>query len=149
MVGVSDVVAPVRRQRQRWLVVAAVVVGVAAIALAVRWWAGPREHVPLPGPDATPEQVVTAYVDAVQARDFDTADAIDARPGSDLGRFSRPLMIENLAQLDAWLRGSTAYVTFTADFDNDGESFSDGQIWGFYLDRGTDGRWQITGAGVG
>ena len=52
-----------------------------------------------PGPEATPLQVVCAYMDAVVARDFETANAIDARPG-DLGRFGRPMRTRRRAVMN-------------------------------------------------
>ncbi len=69
--------------------IAGVVLAV-VLCVAVLIWSAPRAQVPVPGPQATPEQVVRAYVAAVNARDFTTANAIDARPDSDLGQFSRP-----------------------------------------------------------
>ena len=38
-------------------------------------------------------------------------------------------------------------MLFTADFDGGDGTIDDG-LWGYYLDRGSDGRWHITDAGV-
>jgi hypothetical protein len=110
-------------------------------------WSAPRTDVALPGPDATPEQVVTAYIEAVNARDFDTSNAIDARPGLDLGRFSRPARTLAVRLEETVVDGFTAHVTLTADFEGGDGTVEDG-LWGYYLERGRDGRWHITDAGV-
>ena len=110
-------------------------------------WAAPREDVAVPGRDATPEQVVIAYINAVNARDFDTANAIDARPGSDLGRFSRSMEIHEVQMKKTLADGAATHVLVTADFDGGDGTIDDG-IWGYYLERGSDGRWHITDAGV-
>jgi hypothetical protein len=124
-------------------------VGVAGLlAGGVLLWSAPREDVPVPGPDASPDQVVVAYIDAVNARDFDTANAIDARAGLDLGRFSRPMTTELVRIEETSVAGSRAYVSFTADFDGGDGTVEDGE-WGYSLERGSDGLWHITDAGVG
>jgi hypothetical protein len=110
-------------------------------------WSAPRADVALPGPDATPEQVVTAYIEAVNVRDFDTANAIDARPGPDLGRFSRPMRTHDVRMEKTVPAGSSAHVLFTADFEGGDGTVEDG-LWGYHLDRGRDGLWRITDAGV-
>ena len=137
---------PTTRRRRAWLAPVAVVGSLVGAAFI---WSAPREDVAVPGPDATPEQVVTAYIDAVNARDFDTANAIDARPGSDLGRFSRPVRTDHV-RMRRTLGGSTsAQVLFTADFHGgDGTLEGDDNLWGYFLDRGSDGLWHITDAGV-
>lgn len=133
-----------RRRLPRWLVplgVLGLIVGAASV------WAAPREDVAVPGRDATPEQVVIAYIEAVNARDFDTANVIDARPGSDLGRFSRPMRTRLVRMEETVTHGAVAHVLFTADFDGGDGTISDG-FWGYYLERGSDGSWHITDAGV-
>lgn len=119
----------------------------ALMIVAVLVWSAPRDQVAVPGPDATPEQVVIAYIDAVNARDFDTANAIDARPRSDLGRLSRPMQTHHVRALHTVSNGSEAHVLFTADFDGGDGTVEDGQ-WGYHLERGSDGLWHITDAGV-
>ena len=130
----------------RWVLPAASAGCVAALAGGIFVWSAPREQVPVPGPDATPEQVVSAYIDAVNARDFDTANAIDARPG-EYGRFSRPLGTHALEVEKAVVHRSRAHVLFMADFDGGEPSMQDGW-WGYSLVRGDDGLWHITGEGV-
>lgn len=114
--------------------------------VAVVAWAAPRDEVPVPGPDATPEEVVQAYADAINARDFDTASAID--PTADLGRFSRPGQIHVLEMGDA-VEGDPdgTHVTVEVDFRGASFALADG-IWGYYLQRGDDGLWRIVDQGV-
>ena len=93
--------------------------------------------------------MVLAYIEAVNARDFDTANAIDDRPGSDLGWFSRPVRTDHV-RMGRTLGGpNSAKVLFTADFHGgDGSLEGDDNLWGYLLDRGSDGLWHITDAGV-
>ena len=135
---------PRRRPLRAWLAAVGVLGLMVGAALV---WAAPREDVAVPGRDATPEQVVIAYINAVNARDFDTANAIDARPGSDLGRFSRSMEIHEVQMKKTLADGAATHVLFTADFDGGDGTIDDG-IWGYYLERGSDGRWHITDAGV-
>ena len=119
----------------------------AALVVGAFVWSAPRDDLPVPGSDATPEQVVRAYIDAVNARDFDTANAIDARPGEDLGRFSRPRQTHDVEMGKTVTEGTQAHVLFNADFDGGDGTVEDG-LWGYYLQRGDDGLWHITDAGV-
>ena len=135
---------PRRRPLRAWLAAVGVLGLMVGAALV---WAAPREDVAVPGRDATPEQVVIAYINAVNARDFDTANAIDARPGSDLGRFSRSMEIHEVQMKKTLADGAATHVLVTADFDGGDGTIDDG-IWGYYLERGSDGRWHITDAGV-
>ena len=135
-------------RRRRTLRSSLVPVGVLGLLVGAAFvWAAPREDVAVPGRDATPEQVVIAYIDAVNARDFDTANAIDARPGSDLGRFSRPMRTDLVRVEKTVTHGAAAHVVFTADLDGGDGTVDDG-LWGYYLERDSDGRWRITDAGV-
>lgn len=136
----------------RRLVLAVVIVLVVAVLAASIWeLSGPRDQIPVPGVNAKPVEVVRAYVDAINARDFDTANAIDAR-GSDLGRFSRPGRIEDLHVISVDREGRNreqVHVLFKADMSGMGPSMENGsQEWGYYLERGDDGRWRIVDAGV-
>lgn len=136
---------PRRPALRAWL---APVAALGMLVGAAFLWSAPREDVSLPGPDATPEQVVTAYIDAVNARDFDTANDIDARPGTDLGRrFSRPMRTHVIQMKNTVAEGKEAHVVFTADFDGGDGTVEDGW-WGYVLQRGNDGLWHITDAGV-
>lgn len=133
-----------RSPRPAWLTAFAVA---ASLVLGVLVWSAPRDDVPMPGPEATPEQVVRAYIDAVNARDFDTANAIDARNAKDLGRFSRPMQTYEVVIVKTVTDGTAAHVLFTADFDGGDGTVEDG-LWGYVLELGTDGLWHITDAGV-
>ena len=149
MRAVSQTPRPATRRR-RTLRSSLVPVGALGLLVGAAFvWTAPREDVAVPGRDATPEQVVIAYIDAVNARDFDTANAIDAPPGSDLGRFSRPGRTDHV-RMGRTLGGATsAQVLFTADFrGGDGTLEGDDTVWGYLLDRGSDGRWHISDAGV-
>jgi hypothetical protein len=118
-------------------------------AFAVWSWSAPRTHVPVPGPNATPEQVVRAYVSAINARDFATANAIDSREHSDLGRFSRPGRMEGMDSVSMGVEGQRTHVVFKANISGGDASMSDGhQWWGYVLERGADGRWFVVDAGV-
>ena len=133
-----------RRPLRGWLAA----VGVLGLLVGAAFvWTAPREDVAVPGRGASPKEVVIAYIDAVNARDFETANAIDARPGSDLGRFSRPMRTHLVRMEETVTAGAAAHVLFTADFVGGDGTIDDG-LWGYYLDRGSDGRWHITDAGV-
>lgn len=80
-----------REHRARMLSAAAALVVVTGTPLGVLWWSAPRHQVPLPGPEATAVEVGAAHHEAIEARDFDTANAIDDRPGSTLSRLSLPV----------------------------------------------------------
>jgi hypothetical protein len=139
-----------RTARRNLVVGTVVVVALVAVVAGVAWWSAPKEQVAVPTADASPETVVRAYLDAVNARDFDTANEIDARPDSDLGRFSRPVQITELSDVTTRddTRGRVA-VVFTAEFDGTDASMEDGRhSWGYVLDRGPEGGWRIVDAGV-
>ncbi|WP_157210210.1 hypothetical protein [Nocardioides aequoreus] len=126
----------------------AIAAGATVVLVAVGFvWSAPRADVPLPGPDATPEQVVRTYVEAVNGRDFETANQIDVRPGTELHRWSRPPKTRILELGETTLDGGRAYVPFTADVDGGDGTVADG-AWGYYLQRGHDGSWHIIDAGV-
>jgi hypothetical protein len=138
---------PLPRRRRNLIVLIGGLVLAAVLALLVFAWSAPRRHVALPGPDASPVQVVRAYVAAVNARDFETANEIDARHNSDLGRFSRPDRMDKLG--DVSIAEGGKHVVFKADFSGGDGSIPDGrQLWGYVLERGADRRWQIVDAGV-
>jgi len=126
-----------------------VIAGVTAVLVALGatlWVSGPHQQVPLPPDDASPEQVVTAYLDALAARDFETANAID--PRTHLDRFSHPVTFVDVTGVRSQVNGDDAYVGFVATIENNDGSFNDRQPWGFTLERDA-GRWQIVEAGVG
>ncbi|HWJ82243.1 MAG TPA: hypothetical protein VNS55_08415 [Nocardioides sp.] len=137
------------RTARSLLIMGAIVVGFAAVVAVSGWLlTAPRAEVPVPGPDATPAEVVTAYVDAINARDFDTANAIDGRDGHDLGRFSRAGRMDDLRIISVDRDGRSMHVLFEADFSGMDASMEDVSEWGYYLRRGADGCWHIEDAGV-
>jgi hypothetical protein len=141
---------PVNRTRRRGLVICLTSVGVIALLVVGAFvWSAPRDDVPLPGTEAKPEQVVLAYLDAVNARDFDTANAILDPSFERYGRFSRPVRTERVHITRAFIDGGAAHVLFSADFQGGDGSIGPGrQPWGYDLRRDDDGRWRIVDAGV-
>lgn len=146
---------PVGRRRltkNGWIATGLASVLAAMAAAGAIIWSAPRADIPLPSKDATPEQVVRAYVDAVNARDFSTSNAIDARqPDLEYGRFSfRPPRAELVRFEHTTGDSDHAHVVFTARFSGgDGSMSSREDLWGYVLERGPDGRWYIVDAGVG
>ncbi|XVX20074.1 hypothetical protein ACQP1U_17600 [Actinomycetota bacterium] len=144
---------------------------VALAALAALWlWARPRADVPLPGPEATPEQVAAAYVAAVNGRDFDTANAIHVGDRENpwvFGRFERAPRMDNLrigtpvdekagtpaerghGAADSYAQAWNVPVEF--DFSGGDASMADGRMtWGFILARKSETeRWRIIDEGSG
>ncbi len=110
--------SPVRVSRPA--VVLLLVPGVLAVVglVALLLWSAPRADFAVPGPDATAEEAVEAYLDAVVARDFATANAIDGRPGDDLGRFSHPMEM-HVVEMGATTSDTCGtHVGFVADVEN-------------------------------
>lgn len=121
--------------------VVAVAVVVAAVAAWAVWLWVPAHQIPVPGPDTTPEEVVLAYLDALNGRDRETADAIYPREPL------RSLRADDVEITKVLQEGAQTHVLFTADFSGGDGSLEDG-LWGYYLERGPDGRWQIVDSGV-
>ncbi len=131
--------------------------GVVALVLLVAagtWlWARPRREVPLPRADASPAEVVRAYVDAVNSRDFETANAIDTQSSWQYHRFERSPTMHHL-RIDAPTTPGDAlhvYVPVRFEIEGGDASMPDGATtWGFDLTRPAVGqRWRITDSGVG
>ncbi len=143
-------------------VIALVLVAAATYAFAGRQTA----DVAVPPDDATPEQVVAAFLDALDARDCDTAAALWATETADGGE---PSWCGDVAPLDsieiqdhslespadsghdpgdqvAWVD-----VTFTLDwraFGSDGSMPEGANDWGYLLVRSSpDDPWRITDQG--
>ncbi|TCJ00341.1 hypothetical protein [Aeromicrobium sp. IC_218] len=129
------------------LVLAGLVLG--GVVVAVLVWAAPRHQVPLPGPDAGPREVAEAFVEAVAARDFDTARAIDATGDEDYGRFSRPAIFRDVTWGETTDDGETATVSLEADLEGGDGGPVHGGSWTFSLERYADGRWRLVGVGGG
>lgn len=121
----------------------------AALVVAVLVWAAPRHEVALPGPDAGPRDVAEAFVEAVAARDFDTARAIDATGHEDYGRFSRPATFRHVVWGETTDDGEKASVSLQADLEGGGGGPVYGGSWTFTLERYADGRWRVVGVGGG
>lgn len=113
-------------------------------------WLGPRTDVKFPGPDASPQDVVQAYNEAVNARDFVTSNEVDRRPDLGYGRWSlHPLRTEDVRFERTTGDDRHAHVVFTAILSGgDGSLPSGRQLWGYVLERGSDDRWYIVDAGV-
>ena len=136
----------------------AVTVSVVA-GLVMGWlWARPREHVALPGPESTPAVVVAAYIAALNARDFDTSNALV--DGGGLPTYSRldraptydELRILEVAGGDGQPAGrEEAYVRVTFVYDGNGDfSLEDGPTdWGYVVRRATPYEpWRVVDSGV-
>ena len=116
-----------------------------------------RDHVPLPPDDATPEQVVRAYADAVRAGDCDTAQAlVDDRRQSWCGDTDiTALMVTGTTrERKATESGDgpliqRVWVNLTQRGGDD--SLPDGEfMWSYLLDRtGPNGAWRIYDQGMG
>lgn len=90
-----------------------------------------------------------AFAAALNARDFETVDAIDARIDEAPGRFSRTNRIDDIEINKVTEGGQRAHVVFTGDFSGWDASMGDGEtVWGYYLERADDGSWRIVDAGV-
>lgn len=110
----------------------------------------PRDHIPLPSETATPEQVVEAYIDAINARDYKTSNAMfPGAAGAPRGLFSgyEHIDLKSIDRVDGD-KIDHAWVHFTAEFSGGDGSLNDTTVWGYILDRASDGRWVITSQGV-
>lgn len=146
------------------LVFLAVVLGAAGTA----WnWARPKEQIAVPPQSATPATVVKAYVAAVNARDFDTSNAllVSKRRLPTYSRFERTPTMKHLAVLSevnvkegtdaydedaalAWKEATWVDVTF--DYKGTDGSIKPGRVKWRYLvvrDRSTD-PWRIRDWGL-
>nr|WP_253945453.1 DUF4829 domain-containing protein [Nocardioides sp. zg-DK7169] len=141
-----------------------IVVGVVAYLLLL-----PRQsdHIAVPAHNATPEQVVTAYLDALNAHDCDTAETVMASDAKDSAR-SWCRQVASLTDVDVRdhfterpeLSGRSAPeevanvpVTFDVDwrlFHGDVSMPEGTTTWGYLLVRDSpDSPWRIFGQGTG
>ena len=149
----------------------ALVTGMMGLILAATvtgLWLPPRQtsDVAVPAPDATPEQVVTAYLAAVDAHDCDTAEAlmVDRADGGttswceDVARLTAVDVRDHHGDVGARARrwgGDVVDVpaTFTLDwrlFHGDGSLEEGTTTWGYVLARDSaDSPWRIVDQGVG
>lgn len=144
----SPRVSPPAKRRLWARVLAGVVLAPALLAGSAYLWAKPRHEYPLPDRHATPIQVVSTYLDALNARDFDTSNAIPS-PVEHNGLWSTPgrwTSVRDLRLVDPERHDAHVLFTFVPRGVG-GFASGDREIFGFYLDR-IDGRWRITGSGV-
>lgn len=132
------------------------VVAVSVVAgLTTGWlWARPSDQVSLPGPEATPAQVVEAYIAALNARDFDTSNAlVDGGGLPTYSRLDRAPTYDDLRIVEV-VGGEgreEAYVRVTFVYDGNGDfSLADGPTdWGYVVRRATPYEaWRVVDAGV-
>ena len=125
---------------------------------------GPEREVTLPPVTADPETVVRAYVDALDARDIDTARALLTTQqaalveGAEDSWFTNTESIDNL-DITAPVRvepsskfpqHAAVYVQFDLTQEHEMSMDNGRQTWGYFLTRGgADERWLIDNQGVG
>lgn len=143
--------APVRRRpTRRWRLVGVVAILTLLLLVGGYLLLAPHDDVPMPGRNATPEQVVEAYIDAVNARDFETSNAIfPSGAQAPRGLFSGYERIElvSIDRVDGD-KQDDAWVHFTAEFKGGDGSLHDVEKWGYVLARNDEGYWRIVGQGV-
>lgn len=143
--------------RTRTLVLVNVVALLATVPASLWLWARPREHVALPPPGSSPDQVVQAYIEALNARDFATANTLVA--GGALptyGRFDRAPRYTDLriryVSGPAHGRGGEQYdvsVSFVYDGNGDVSLDAGPNDWAYVVERHSPaGPWHITAAGL-
>lgn len=145
----TTIPTPTKKRRKVWLlaVPAALVI---ALVVGGYFLVAPRDDVAMPSKTATPEQVVEAYIDAINARDYETSNALfPEAAGAPRGLFSGYERIE-LKSIDRVDGDKTdhAWVYFTADFKGGDGSLRDTDHWGYVLARTSDGHWYIVSQGV-
>ena len=115
----------------------------------------PTRHVALPPVAAGPRQVVQVYLEALEAKDFDTADELIAQSAGDDFQtwFSESLDISNVEVGRSVGNSTVGEVYVEAFFDVEGADVSlpDGRTtWGFMLERLSGSpRWLIYDQGTG
>ena len=128
-----------------------------ASALSLSIAACSTARVPIPPDDATPEQVVQAYADAVHARDCKTAEAlvINQRQswcGSiDITGLKVIELTQERKATDSGQGPMIERVWVSLTSRGGDISFPDGDhVWSYYLDRtGPNGAWRIYEQGTG
>ena len=152
-----------------WLI-ALVMVGLAVVvATTAAYFLLPPQQmgdVAVPPRDATPEQVVTAYLDALNAHDCDTAAALTVAGAEGGARWCRDVAsLKNVDVRDHFMEvpeysghsapDEVAHVPVSFDVDwrpfhNDGSMGEGATTWGYLLVRGSvDAPWRIFDQGVG
>lgn len=143
-----------------------VLVALLALLCGGAWLAtGPRAHVPVPGADAQPADVVRAYVTALDARDYATVHAIAPQSVhmQGMSRWStHPVRMDDVrilsvtpgttADAQARAAGRVVMVTTRATLVNVNGAPEDepGTTWSFTLGRDDDAHpWQVLEQGQG
>lgn len=144
--------------------VAVAVVVVAAIAvggfLLQDWFSGRKTRdVPLPATNASAEEVLQTYLDALNAHDCDTATALATESARQQVESwcHHVSSLEHVqvrpASVDAAANQTGFAVTFDLDwrlFRGDGSMDEGPTIWGYFLTRDSaSGPWRISDQGMG
>jgi hypothetical protein len=141
--------------KRRWIVAGGVVVALAGVVLLVLRYQAPlpqTRDVAVPPDDASPDQVVRAYVDALDAHDCETAAML--RVGHDVGDFCRNLRSVSLDGTSPGRIPRAEDLVTEVEIDADFEwrvfkvdpSLRGQTIWGFSLERAApDAPWRIAG----
>ncbi|MGH3333851.1 MAG: hypothetical protein ACRDPJ_21370 [Nocardioidaceae bacterium] len=157
------------RRSFRWIIAGTAVALLAAGGLAaVLLDDEPRRHVAMPATDATPADVVRAYVDALDAHDFDTAGRLLTSESveqvrdtwfEDVDRITDVQIGTTRAEEPRWTghdedeQVMRVPVTFDLRWrllHNDGSLQEGPTAWGYLLVRGSDAEpWRIFDQGMG
>ncbi len=156
----------VSTRRGRLILIAAVGVLVLALVAVTAHLLLPSrqtEDVAVPAADATPEQVVTAYLEALSAHDCDTAEALIGQGTTDVAttwcedvdRLSG-IEVDDHVMKPADGSGAKQVANVAVRFDldwrrfhNDGSMDEGDTVWGYRLVRDTAGSpWRIVDQGV-
>jgi hypothetical protein len=147
-------VKPGRLWLTRTLAISAIIACLGGLAAWRNWPWRQKYEVPLPRPDASAAQVVTAYLHALDAHDQATADALTA-PGA---RDMTALWLHNTTsitgiKIDSVRPGAPYSVCtdfqYTSHWWTQDVSFPNGEhFWCYDMVRG-NGRWLIANDGLG
>lgn len=133
--------------RRRWLL--AIPTVVVLLLIGGYFVLAPHKDIPMPGKRATPAQVVEAYIYALNARDYETSNAIFPTaahaPRNLLSRWEH-IDLKRIENVEGDQKRH-AWVHFTADFSGGDGTLQDG-LWGYVLQRDPNGYWRITDQGV-
>ena len=128
-----------------------------ATAIVLSLAACSRNSVPMAADDAPPEQVVRAYVDAVHAKDCETADALVAEPSQswcgdvDITALTVTGTTREAKASEAGDGPTIERVWVDLTIRGGDETVPDGDLaWSYLLDRsGPGGAWRIYAQGLG
>lgn len=127
------------------------VLSIAAVVLVASWLL-PSDEIAFPDDDATPAEVVRTYVDALNARDFETSNGLWVPPETN-GVFSRPGRYDEFEitgvgpDVDGNVRVAFRYVSHGGGPGEPGEGPATSA---FILARtASDGPWRLIDAGEG